>query len=519
VTDVALSNPADTTRRPHLTRRTKGKVMRRLTLALVAVFALLAPSASAEQFGRMFPKLPALQFSAQQAADLVATEQNPTPDPAGVDRGTPDDSTTLPSEFTYLGQFADHDLDFDPTGQPSSPTNPATITNGRTFQFDLDSVFGNGPTGSPQLYAADHAHLLVQQPNSNGVLDYSRNPDGTANIAEGRNDENKILSQIGTALIVFYNQFVDQGLGFQQARALTVDYWQTIVLDDLLPAYVGQATINRYLQAGRVTTPDFPHNRFTPIEFSVGAYRFGHSIVRELYHVNDDLCNGGDIDHNLPIFSLAAFQTGDLSGGAPLLGPLACPAPSAPVDPRVAGDAILWKYFVPALNANPADPGINFARNTQVTVSPALFNLPAFVIPGCADATSPVCNGSGNLLSRDYARGEEYGLPSGQSIARVLGCAVINARTINPTSDTVFNQGTPLLYYVLAEGQKAGKTLGCVGKRIVAETFLRVLADDATSILHDGFKPDPKLIVIDPKRKQFTFGDLLVDAGVAPRSS
>jgi hypothetical protein len=67
------------------------------------------------------------------------------------------------------------------------------------------------------------------------------------------------------------------------------------------------------------------------------------------------------------------------------------------------------------------DPGINFARATQTSIAPALFNLPAFTIAGCNDAASPVCNGSGDLVSRDFARGEEYGLASGQAIARAMG--------------------------------------------------------------------------------------------------
>ena len=30
-----------------------------------------------------------------------------------------------------------------------------TLVNGRTFAFDLDSVYGGGPTKSPQLYYGD----------------------------------------------------------------------------------------------------------------------------------------------------------------------------------------------------------------------------------------------------------------------------------------------------------------------------------------------------------------------------
>jgi hypothetical protein len=501
--------------------------------ALCATVACLALPAvgQAENFGRMFKDLPAFRFSAQEAADLVATELNPTPDAPGVDRGTPDDSATLPAEYTYLGQYADHDLDFDPTPQPSTPTDPTKITNGRTFAFDLDSVFGNGPASSPQLYAADHKHLLIQgtlgdpnpngfpsviNGNPNGVLDYPRNPDGTAIINDGRNDENKILSQIGTALMTLYNDFVDHGDSYQQARRRTVDYWQEIVLKDLLPAYVGQDTINRYLHGNQVTTPNFPQNSFTPIEFSVGAYRFGHALPRQLYHINDDFCNGVDVDHSVPIFDLNAFQTADLTGGAQLGGPSVCSDLENPAD---AGMQIQWKYFVPALNADQADPGINFARKTQVTISPALFNLPSFTIAGCPDQASPVCSGSGNILSRDYARGEEYGLPAGQLAARALGCPIIPAFTINPTHDPIFNIGTPLLYYVFAEAQKANRALGCVGGRIVAQTFLRVLASDPNSILNTGFRPDPALIRIHPRKQTFTFGDLLVDTKLAPRTS
>ena len=96
---------------------------------------------------------------------------------------------------------------------------------------------------------------------------------------------------------------------------------------------------------------------------------------------------------------------------------------------------------------------------------------------------------------------------------------MIPASSINPTSDAVFNIGTPLLYYVLAEAQRSGQTLGCVGESIVAQTFLRVLWDTPGSILHNGFVPDPSLVKLSPERPQFSLGDLLVDTGLAPRTS
>jgi hypothetical protein len=494
-------------------------------------------------FGTMFPNLPAFHYSEQAAADLAATMENPTPDPAGTDRGTDDDSATLPAEFTYLGQFIDHNLDFDETPQPEATVNANTLTNFESFRFDLNNVFGGGPSVDPQLYASDHKHLLVSGTlgtpqadgfptvtGNNGVFDLARNPTtGVADLVEPRDDENQIISQIAAAFVAFYNDFVNQGMSYAQGRQLTEDYYQEIVLTDVLPAFVGQSTINKYLSFGpggraEVNTPNLPNANFTPIEFSVGAYRFGHSLVRNDYHINDIFPTTTDIDDNVPIFNLNSFQFGDLSGGAPLPGSngsgrTTCTSTSLCEVSNPAGHQIQWKYFVPALSATPSDPGINFARKTQTTISPALFNLPAEAIAGCPDVADPVCNGSADLISRDFARGNFDGLASGQDIAKALDCPVIPASHINPTKDAVFNTGTPLLYYVLAEAQRSGQTLGCVGGSIVAQTFIQVLWDTPNSILHTNFRPNPSLVKLAPETPKFSFGDLLVDTGLAPRSS
>ena len=83
----------------------------------------------------------------------------------------------------------------------------------------------------------------------------------------------------------------------------------------------------------------------------------------------------------------------------------------------------------------------------------------------------------------------------------------------------MFNTGTPLIYYVLAEAQKARQRLGCVGASIVAQTFIQVLWDTPNSILHTNFHPNPSLIKLAPETPKFSFGDLLVDTGLAPRTS
>jgi hypothetical protein len=322
---------------------------------------------------------------------------------------------------------------------------------------------------------------------------------------------------------------LNRGYSYAQARQLTENYYQEIVLTDVLPAFVRQTTINQYLRFGgngraHVNTPNLRSAYFTPIEFSVGAYRFGHALVRDNYHINDIFPTTSDIDDNVSIFNLNAFRVGDLSGGGPLPRPngaktTTCTSTSLCDQPNPAGHQIEWRYFVPALDANPNDPGINFARQTQPTITPALFTLPAETIAGCANTADPVCNGSGALVSRDFARGNYDGLASGQEMAHALGCPVIPAASINPTHDAVFDKGTPLLYYVLAEAKQANQPLGCVGKSIVAQIFIQVLWDTPSSILHTNFHPNPSLVQLAPESATFSFGDLLVDTGLAPRIS
>ena len=208
-------------------------------------------------FGRMFPHLPPFHYSDQAAADLAAKMKNPRPDPPGTDRGTSDDSAILPSEYTYLGQFIDHNLDFDETPQPSADVNPRLLTNFESFRFDLNNVFGGGPRIDPQLYASDRKHLLVSgtlgRPQADGfptvkdhrgVFDLARKAaTGQAILVDSRDDENQIISQISAAFVAFYNNFVNRGDSYAKARQLTEDYYQEIVLTDVLPEFVGQSTI------------------------------------------------------------------------------------------------------------------------------------------------------------------------------------------------------------------------------------------------------------------------------------
>src|SRR5262249_5524195 len=118
------------------------------------------------------------------------------------------DNPTHTAGTTFMGQFMDHDMTFDTSPPLAKPVPPTATRNARTPSFDLDSVYGAGPVGSPQLYdPADRAKLKVE---SGGLFeDLPRMADGTAIIADPRNDENVIISGLQAAFLLFHNGVVD----------------------------------------------------------------------------------------------------------------------------------------------------------------------------------------------------------------------------------------------------------------------------------------------------------------------
>src|ERR1700730_11412118 len=108
-------------------------------------------------FGRMFPNLPPLTASDAQLQALVDAMKDANPSDPGGD-------SNIPSGFTYLGQFVDHDITLDLTSIAEKQEDPLATTNFRTPRLDLDYVYGLGPDGSPQLYARDPANITQPGP-------------------------------------------------------------------------------------------------------------------------------------------------------------------------------------------------------------------------------------------------------------------------------------------------------------------------------------------------------------------
>jgi hypothetical protein len=129
------------------------------------------------------------------------------------------DNPRLSAGFTFVGQFLDHDLTFDPTSSLERQQDPEAIANFRTPLLELDSVYGSGPTASPHLYdqmAQEVKFYIEEIPDSatktrddSMKFDVPRNSQNTALIADPRNDENLIVSQLQLAFLKFHNAVID----------------------------------------------------------------------------------------------------------------------------------------------------------------------------------------------------------------------------------------------------------------------------------------------------------------------
>jgi hypothetical protein len=453
------------------------------------------------RFGRMFRALPPADFSDAALAALAAA-MTADPDPL-TDQPDPEEGG-IPAAFTYLGQFIDHDLTFDPASSLQRRNDPDALVDFRTPRFDLDSMYGRGPDDQPYLYEHGNrfalgSHLTGSAANP-GARDLPRNRSTPARaiIGDPRNDENVIVSQLHGLFLRFHNHVAGAlGGDFESVQREVRFHYQWVVLNDFLKRVVHHDVLKEVLP--HLFAPDlnirkhkpnleFFHWRnepFMPLEFSVAAYRFGHSMVRPGYRLNEGV-------GPLPIFS--ANPSESLTGFRKF-------------NPQWAID---WNLF---LDLEPRPATGRGRTQLAYKIDPSLVN-PLGALP------SSVASNPSILALRNLMRGRLMRLPSGQTIARAMGVAplsddqlVVGKFTGEPGDPLVklvdlkdasgislkneFANNAPLWFYILAEsvattvhvttsnGDRAIATrqLGPVGGRIVAEVFAGLMLGDSSSFL------------------------------------
>lgn len=450
------------------------------------------------RYGRMFRTLPPAEFDEADLRDLAAAmladpENPPTPETKPDD----EENQGISAGYTYLGQFIDHDLTFDPSSSLEKQNDPDALEDFRTPRFDLDCMYGRGPNDQPYLYEDNGVRMLLGRrltgnPHDRHTRDLPRNKPlrGTparALIGDPRNDENVIVSQLQATMLRFHNRIahlLTRGSklpDFEEVQSVVRWHYQWVVLHDFLPTIVGQDTVDTLLphlknkSSIRVDKPNLIfynwwNSPFMPIEFSAAAYRFGHSMIRPIYRLNTTLRHRRKIFSRDPNNSLQGFRE------------------------FPENYAIDWSLFFKMREQPPEGPE-RLQKSYKIDTS--LVN-PLGHLPRAIGAHIP------SLAERNLIRGWRMGLPSGQTVARHMDVPVIpdenllvckaieKPDTKKPLTEisAKFSDNAPLWYYILAEAQQAfdghNETpirLGPVGGRIVAEVIIGLLLGDHHTFL------------------------------------
>ena len=486
-------------------------------------------------FTRMFPELP--PFAAQDdrvrnAVALLGAKDGPLDardnlsDPIQSIVNQPvfspnnRDNTAMTAGVTFFGQFLDHDITFDRRSVLTSNAEPGRTRNFRTAAFDLDSLYGEGPERSAELYdtrSGDYRMRVDAIPGSPAVsrggamrYDLPREASGEALVGDSRNDENVILSQFHVAMLRFHNAVVDQLRAqgrwqgatprqvFEEARRIVTWHYQWCIVHEFLPLTIGQRRVDQLLrerpgQYRADARRDSGGNPLLPIEFSVAAYRFGHSQIRPSYRLNFGPTNGA------PFFAFVfddatdpqALDPADLRGGRR--------APRRFVD---------WQTFFDF-----GDGNVRPNKLIDLKLSTPLMLLPGSLAPSPGLPT----DGMQSLASRNLMRHVNFGLPSGQAIAARLRVPALTPAQLAELQPFGMAESTPLWVYILKEAEvmESGVRLGPVGGRIVGEVFFELLRADRDSYLAENPRWKPHLPSAGGPGV-FRITDLLRFAGVVP---
>ena len=415
-------------------------------------------------------------------------------------------ASTPNSGYTYFGQFVDHDLTYDTTELEQRNVEPKQVPNFRSAKLDLELIYGAGPnSASRQLYESDGIRLKIGKtaPSSDG-----RFPGGTsrdiardeqlktpihADPSDTRNLENLMVMQIHVLFMRFHNEAVKQCWNpefaalplsndtFLRAQQLVRWHYQWLVREDFL-SEIGLETVLQDVRNGpKLVWEEENEGFFIPAEFSLAAFRFGHSMVRGEYNVNchhpnvplQDLMSGGE---RPPLQEDWLFEWGKLFDG--LLKSSSDTTPSAVINTAIAE---------PLHNL----PEYTKRQHSLQSVTPQPKELP----------------------TRTLLRGARASLPTGQEVAahfvrmglldqqQVLTQAQLTQAIPNTTNDASGNgllgtwmlDRTPLYYYLLKEAEVLGdRTLGPIGTRLVGEVIERVLREDPQSyvrVLGPAWRP------------------------------
>ena len=414
----------------------------------------------------------------------------------------------VPAGYTYLLQLTAHDLVSTTTGFWSAGGPHPGVANAAGTPLRLRTLYGDGPGACPFAFAPDGARdptrsrfrlsavggeaaaanraaafRDIGRAATPGTLG-NRRGYGEALLADARNDQSALLSQVTGLFQMLHNAILGMipavgtlpakaareaaAARFAVAQEATALVFRAILRADLLPRVLHPAVQAHYGTAAPALL-DQPADGAIPLEFSHGAFRFGHAMPRDSYRIG----------------SFEAAPLAELLRLNSTRSPNAMPLSHAWI--------LRWSQFFQL-------PG-QAAPNASMRLGPQL--SPMLIADGLLD---PIAEGDPcGLAFRDLMSAGLAGLRSVDSLAQHLGRLRPALAAQSPMlADAALRRAAlaawlgrdpalslldaadvaalaadpPLPFYVLfeAEREAAGEGLGILGSVLVAEVIHGALA-------------------------------------------
>ena len=434
------------------------------------------------------------------------------------------ETSCIPAGFTYLAQFAAHDLVQNATPLARHRDTNRDRTDLRRQRLMLETVYGGGPGDNQAAYALnswdggqrtrlrlldvtkfdgergdqesefrDLPRVTIRGLNDNNGDDGLESFLADVLIEDLRNDDNLIIAQLTVVFHLLHNALNDYldhddrlpghdnaAKRLQIVRKLTTLLYRRVVMDEMLGKLL-HASVHKFYRNdhGRL---DRSGDRRMALEFSHGAYRVGHAMVRETYRLNEDSREPEKLLSEILERTSARNPVMDFV-------------------PHIGEWLISWSSFFE----------IDGDRPPQMSRS-----LTPSIARGLDSTQSSPKDGQTKelLIYRDLLRGAFSGLRSVRSLARIIRKELPDAinnrapflceshyksrvfnwlhrnrnvvRDQELTSDEIerIAGDPPLIFLVMLEAEESqnGQCLGVLGSTIIAEIFFNAFDEGGQAI-------------------------------------
>lgn len=444
----------------------------------------------------------------------------------------PSENPRIPSGYTYLLQLMAHDLIDSAVSLAAAGAGGSGFVNSRVEPLALDTIYGDGPDNVPQAYEIDPLFRqnmgavprtrlrLGRLANAAGAVDAScpfrdlarGYPVDTIDAglragerldapkpfwrpwrtevlaADVRNDSHALISQMTVLFHLLHNHILqmigppssDPVLAYRRfvcARLVVTLIYRAVIRRDVMRRILHPAVYARYVTGGQPLLEDDARYGGAIdagdmiLEFSHGAFRFGHAMVRDAYRVNsaaaEPFVNALDQSSTSKPGNLPVRSVWHVDWSRFFHTETAAPNWSMRIGPSVSG-ALRNSFFFPPFAPGVDGDGVQ-ARDLVGAAFAGLWSVPALTaelrsLPGIADLLPDHGVWKGPLRAWLESRPDDF----------------------DPADVDILVDDPPLPFFVLFEAGHAlaagtpsreggGAHLGPLGSVIVAETILGAL--------------------------------------------